>query len=326
VSVVVASYNHAVYLDRRMQGLLDQTYPHLEILAIDDCSPDGSVDVLRRYESDPRVRLVVRETNGGWVAVSNQGLELATGEYVIFANCDDDCEPRMIERLVDSLERHRDAGVAFCRSVKIDSRDRVTGDDFSVRSRSFRTRCAADTFIPRKEMRRFLLHSCVIPNLSAALMRVACVDRCGGFTKAYRACSDWDLFLRIADDFDFAYVCEALNRFRQHEATVRSATAGQVTLDEFLRVLLGEVARGSLDAGDRTRGRYRAMYLWAMDLVRPTVAGVAAFRHHLARVSEIDPTALCWLGPAIAHRAAEVAVKSAGRAAGMFGGSRTARE
>ena len=100
VSVIVASYNHERFLQRRMDSLIAQTYQPLEILVIDDCSPDHSVDVLRRYEAHLKVRLIIRETNGGWAAVSNQGVDLTSGEFVLFANCDDDCDPRMIERLV----------------------------------------------------------------------------------------------------------------------------------------------------------------------------------------------------------------------------------
>ena len=93
VSVVVASYNHAEFLEKRMESLINQTYSDLEMLVIDDCSPDNSLKVLRKYESHPKVKLVIRENNGGWVVVSNQGVEISSGEFVIFANCDDDCDP-----------------------------------------------------------------------------------------------------------------------------------------------------------------------------------------------------------------------------------------
>lgn len=53
VSIVVASYNHAEYLVQRMDTLIAQTYPDIEIIVIDDCSTDNSLQVLRPYESDP---------------------------------------------------------------------------------------------------------------------------------------------------------------------------------------------------------------------------------------------------------------------------------
>jgi GT2 family glycosyltransferase len=224
VSLVVASYNHAEFLVRRMDSLVGQTYPDIEILVIDDCSPDNSVEILRRYESYPKVRLILREQNGGWVTVSNQGADLSAGEFVLFANCDDDCDPRMVERLVDALQRHPSAGIAFCRSLMIDEDDRVLGDDYMIRESAFRTRCEKDTLLAGAEASRFLLHSCVIPNLSAALFRRECFSTVGYLSAEYRVCCDWDLFFRVAAGYDIAYVAEPLNRFRQHGETIRSVT------------------------------------------------------------------------------------------------------
>ena len=147
VSVVVASYNHAKFIGKRMESLIHQTYQDMEILVIDDCSSDNSVEVLRRYENHPKVKLVLREKNGGWVTVSNQGIEMSSGEFVILANCDDDCEPRMIERLVAAMKIHPSAGIAFCRSLFVNDRDRLLGDDFAMRQRAFRVRCTSDTLL-----------------------------------------------------------------------------------------------------------------------------------------------------------------------------------
>ncbi len=307
---MVASYNHAVYLKRRMASLVGQTYQSIEILVIDDCSPDNGLEILEGYESHPRVTLVRREKNGGWVAVSNQGIEMAKGEFILFANCDDDCDPRMIERLVDAITRNPTAGVAFCRSLMIDGSDRILGDDYEIREKSFRERCARDVFIGREEMRRFLLHSCVIPNLSAALIRSSCFDSTGVLTADYRACSDWDLFFRIAVHFDFCYVAEPLNRFRQHSATIRNATKGRTTYDEFFRLLLGELRRSGLTASERFHFRLHVMYLWAVDLIRPSIAGWSNFLHHVKQVWLLDPIALPLLPIAILKRLAELPGKA----------------
>lgn len=310
VSVVVASYNHAEYLTQRMDSLIAQTYPQLEILVIDDCSPDNSVVVLQTYATNPRVKLLIREKNGGWVTVSNQGVESTVGEYVLFANCDDDCDVRMIERLVLAMQQNPTAGVVFCRSLMIDEKGQVTGDDFSIREPAFRVRCAADTLIDREEMRRFLLHSCVIPNLSAALIRRACFDQIGLLSHEYRACSDWDIFFRIADQFDFYYIAEPLNRFRQHQTTIRSATKGRVTYDEFFRLLLGQVRSKQLTAAERAKYRLHVMYLWAIDLLRPSTSGIVNFAHHFGNVARQDPAALVFLPVALCKRGLELPVKA----------------
>jgi len=316
VSVIVASYNHAGFLDRRMESLLAQTYPNLEILVIDDCSPDNSVEVLRRYEADPRVKLVVREKNGGWVVVSNQGMAMVAGEYLLLANCDDACEPDMIACLVTALKNHPSAGVAFCRSQLVDAYDRTLGDDFSIREASFRARCATDTLISGVEMSRFLLNSCVIPNLSAAMVRRECLTVVGDLSPAYRVCSDWDFFFRVAANYDVAYVAAPLNRFRQHEATIRSSTKGRVTYEEYFRLLLGRIRGLNLSFRERCRYRMRTMFLWGHHLVSQPLIGLRNFPYHLWCIMKQDTPAILFLVPA----AIQFGFVSLGRLIGRIGG------
>jgi glycosyltransferase involved in cell wall biosynthesis len=309
VSVVVASYNHSRYLRRRMESLIGQTYPNIEIIVIDDCSPDNSVEVLRTYKHHPQVRLIEREVNGGWVSVSNQGIEIARGEFILFANCDDDCEPQMIERLVSALVSHPNAGLAFCRSLIVNEHSDRIGDDFTVRETSFRVRCANDCMLTGNEMRRFLMHSCVIPNLSAALFRRTCLESVGLLSDEYKACSDWDLFFRIADHFDFVYVASPLNHFRQHVNSIRSATKGRITYDEFFRVLLGQIRNSNFGAIERSRFRLHVMYLWAIELLRPSTSGWRNFLHHLKLIAALDLPALFYLMPALGIRALTLPLK-----------------
>lgn len=299
VTVVVPSYNYAKYLDQRMESLINQTYQDLEILVIDDCSTDNSVEVLRKYESHPKVKLVVREQNGGWVVVNNQGVEMSSGEFILFAQCDDDCDLHLIERLVDAMKAYPTAAIAFCRSLLVDEQDRVLGDDFVVRERSFRDRCATDTLITGVEMSRFLLHSCVIPNLSAALFRRDCFSMIGNFTSSYRANGDWDFFFRIATRYDVAYVAEPMNKFKQHGNTIRSHTRGRVSYEEFFRLLLGQIKLMDLTFSERCRFRTRVMYLWGTHLFSQPWVGLRNFPYHLGRILQLDPLALVFFGPGL---------------------------
>lgn len=310
VSLIVASYNHARYLPARMECLINQTYDDIEIVVIDDCSPDNSVDVLRNYENHPKVRLIVREENGGWVTVSNQGIAESTGEFVIFANCDDSCETTLVERLVQSMQQHETAGIAFCRSLMVDENDQIIGDDFTIREQAFQDLCQDDTFIDRRTMHRFLLRACVIPNLSQAMIRRNCFAQSDQLTEQYKACSDWDLFFRIAEHFDFSYVAEPLNHFRQHGKTIRSATKGRVEYDEFFTLLLGEIRTGNLSDTETRHFRLHVMYLWALELMRPALSGWKNFLHHLALVWKLDKAALPYLPVAMVKRLFEFPEKA----------------
>ncbi len=306
VSVIVTSYNHAEFLERRMESLINQTYQNIEILVIDDCSPDHSVEILQRYASNPKVKLLLREKNCGWVTVSNLGVEMTTGEYVIFANCDDACDSHMIERLVQAMQARPETGIAFCRSLLVDEHDAVLGDDFTIRESSFRSRCADDTLIAGNEMARFLLHSCVIPNLSAALFRRECFSAVGNLSSDYRVCCDWDLFFRVVSRYDVAYIAEPLNYFRQHQTTIRSATKERVVYEEYFRLLLGQIRTMKLTGRERLGFRAHVMSLWAVHLISPSFAGLANFPYHLKRVFCLDPMALPLLVPSLVLRIVSV--------------------
>lgn len=310
VTLVVASYNHSRFLSRRLESLLAQTYAPLEILVIDDCSSDNSVAVLRGYEGDSRVRLVLRSENGGWVRVSNQGVGLAQGEFVQFANCDDACEPTLVARLLQALERHPSAGLAFSRSLMIDEEGVVLGTDFDTKEPAFQTRCAEDTLLSGAEATDFLRRSCVIPNLSAALFRKSCLEEAGLLSSAYRVCSDWDLFFRIARRHDVAYVAEPLNHFRQHRKTIRSSTKERVVIDEYLRLLLSELHTASMSSTARWRARVDVMHLWAVHVLKPSAVGLRNFAHHTGVVSRYDPLALVMAPLGFARRILELMAKA----------------
>lgn len=302
VSIIVASYNHAEYLERRMDSLIAQTYPDIEIIVIDDCSPDNSLEILRKYESHPKVKLFIREKNGGWVTVSNQGVALSSGEFIIFANCDDDCEPQCIERLVESMHAYPSAGIAFTRSLLIDRDGSLIGNDYLIRESAFRRRCTHDTLLSKNEMLRFLLWSCVIPNLSAALFRKECFTAFSGLSAEYKVCSDWDLFLKIISSFDVAYVATPLNKFRQHNTTIRSSTKDRIIYEEYIRLLLGQIKSFDLTLFEKSKFRMRVMYLWSIHLLTPSFGGVLNFQYHFLRVLHHDAVALIYLPAALVLR------------------------
>ncbi len=310
VSVIVASYNHAEYLEERMDSLINQTYHNIEILVIDDCSTDTSFDVLQKYVGHPKVNLITREKNGGWVAVSNQGVEISKGEFIVFANCDDSCDLQMIEKLVVSINKNQTAGISYCRSKMIDERGKLLGDDFLIRENSFKRKCQHDVLITKKEMGLFLLNSCVIPNLSAALFRKQAYLSSGGMTIFYKVCADWDLFFRIVKQFDVAYVAEPLNNFRQHKTTIRSSTKEQILYEEIIGLLLNQLTLMDLTFVERAKARFNAMYLWASFILRPSMMGLMSFKYLLNVVIKFDLVAISYLPLAFLLRLLNIPIKA----------------
>lgn len=100
VSVIIPVYNVEKYLDKCVQSVVDQTYKDLEIILVDDGSPDNSPQLCDDWaEKDDRI-VVIHKKNGGLSDARNHGLDVSTGEYIAFVDSDDYIERNMIETLV----------------------------------------------------------------------------------------------------------------------------------------------------------------------------------------------------------------------------------
>lgn len=119
VSVIIPSYNHAQYIKTAIESVLAQTYPNIELIIVDDGSTDDSHDVIRQYENNPRVSVILNSENRGQSAVFNQALELARGEFVSLLPSDDWYLPEKTERQVAKfLESDPEVGVVYCRGQR----------------------------------------------------------------------------------------------------------------------------------------------------------------------------------------------------------------
>ena len=95
ISIIIASYNYSKFLGNRIYSFLEMNIPGVEIIVIDDASTDDSRVVLNEFRQRKEVRIIELEKNVGWVRASNIGLDTAQGKLVMFANCDDICDPNL---------------------------------------------------------------------------------------------------------------------------------------------------------------------------------------------------------------------------------------
>lgn len=107
VSVVIPVYKVESYLDRCVESIVSQIYQNLEIILVDDGSPDKCPEMCDAWaQKDSRIK-VVHKKNGGLGDARNAGLDVATGDLIGFVDSDDWCEPSMYQRMVDSYNEHR---------------------------------------------------------------------------------------------------------------------------------------------------------------------------------------------------------------------------
>ncbi len=132
VTVVTPSLNQAAYLEETIRSVLEQDYPHVEYAVADGGSTDGSVEILRRYED--RLAWWISEPDGGQAAALNAALGRARGEILGWLSSDDVLLPGAISRVVEELERDRDALLVYGRALFVDA----AGDElFPLEPRAF---------------------------------------------------------------------------------------------------------------------------------------------------------------------------------------------
>lgn len=297
VSVIMPNYNHAPYLKERMESILSQDYPDIEVIVLDDASTDDSVEVLRAYEGHRKVKkIIVNEHNSGNTFMQwERGLKEATGEYVWIAESDDVAERTLVSRLVGAIEKE-EAVLAFCHSQWIDSKgnpiprakDPRWNRDFSMKGNLF--------------VRQFLLGYCHICNASSVVFRREAamqVDMCQ--VAQFRASGDRLFWIQMATQGKVAYVADSLNYFRQHTCKVSGGAeyeglnivqdheifgiiAPQLNLSEQeRRIICGYHWKAMHRPTVSKEGRLRAMQAWRRE---PQFGRLAYLFYLIHRVKE----------------------------------------
>ena len=120
ISVIVPIYNVEKYLSKCVESILKQTYTNLEIILVDDGSPDNCGNMCETYKKSDNRIVVIHKKNGGLSSARNAGLKIANGEFIVFIDSDDWIDRHYIEQLyIDIVEQNADVAVpAFCISFE----------------------------------------------------------------------------------------------------------------------------------------------------------------------------------------------------------------
>ena len=126
VSVALCTYNGEKYIGAQLDSILKQTYSHLEIIIVDDCSTDDTFNIVNRYaENDHRVKCFKNEVNVGFNKNFERAIKLTAGEYIAISDQDDIWLPLKLELLLDNIGNN---WLIFSNSYFINDENEVTGE------------------------------------------------------------------------------------------------------------------------------------------------------------------------------------------------------
>lgn len=112
-SVLMANYNDSQYIDNAIESVKKQTFSNWEIIIVDDASPDNSIDVYKKYESDPRIHIFYNDNNYGCGYTKHRLAELANGDICGFVDADDALTPEALEIMTDAHINNPDASLIY---------------------------------------------------------------------------------------------------------------------------------------------------------------------------------------------------------------------
>lgn len=207
VSYLISSFNHAAYVRRAIDSVLAQEYPNVELLVCDDCSTDGSRELLTEYAREKGFVLLLNEENRGASHGLNRMIAHARGEYIGLVASDDWIEPRKTaEQVRFLLETGHDAVLA---PVKLyhESRDEIETTDLSH---------LAGVIRDGKYLERLYRTDAGGAMTQSGLFRRAALATLGGFREDYKS-DDWLLMIRFMQaGYTVGFMEEAFTVYRLH--------------------------------------------------------------------------------------------------------------
>lgn len=224
VSVIVPNYNHARYLKARIDSILNQTFQDFELILLDDCSTDNSVELLQSYAGHPHVsHIVLNDRNTGSPFLQWQkGIGLAQGEYVWIAESDDTAQPEFLSTTVAVLDQYPQAALCYTGSRLIDEDGHDLHRDINQwGNRKLNLPEKHSVIDGRRFAARNLYWRNYIANASAVLSRADHLRRIDLHDCiCMRYSGDWLFWFHMALTGDVGEVYADLNNFRQHTQKV----------------------------------------------------------------------------------------------------------
>jgi glycosyltransferase involved in cell wall biosynthesis len=200
-------HNDARFVSESVNSILNQTLSDFEFLIVDDCSTDGSYNILKMFaQLDCRIKLSKNTVNLGLTKSLNKILKKSKGNYIARMDADDISSKYRLEKGVSAFKQDKNIGVVFSLSELIDSNDHVICKKWQPKK-------------IRKILNLMPYHNYITH--SSCMVDVAVFRKYGGYNEKYYLAQDWELWLRFINlDVKFHCINEKLLLLRMHDSNI----------------------------------------------------------------------------------------------------------
>ncbi len=244
VTVVMTCYNHGRYLPDAIASIRAQTWPHIEMILVDDGSTDETAAIVAQFDDVT----YIWQANQGPSGARNTAIERARGEFIAFLDADDLFYPEGIEAGVRDLQAHPDCAFTFGRNRRVTMDGKLLLEDLVHPMDPD----GYTTFLRRN----------IIGSHASILYRTELLRRVGGFDVSLRACEDHELYLRLVRQYSFSRHLTFVTDYRFHNTNSTRNAARMLgwyqQMDRMQRPYIAGNQRrtAALDLGTRIASEY----------------------------------------------------------------------
>lgn len=209
VSIIIPVFNGEKYLDKTIKSCIEQSYPGIEIIVINDASTDNSLTIINGYTSIENIRIIHNECNQGLMYNLALGVKAAKGSKVLPIGQDDILEKKHVETAM----KYFDDGVAFVfnNPTRIDANDNVGNRVISE----------ADLNSMLGNLKLSISQNCCIPSTGILIDRASLIE-CGNYDIKYRNYGEWIVWIRLLSKYSCAYASDCSAYYRTHSDNLTS--------------------------------------------------------------------------------------------------------
>jgi glycosyltransferase involved in cell wall biosynthesis len=214
VSVIIPTFNRRQWIGECLDSVMNQTYPNVEIIVVDDASSDGTAEWIQSQPQYAAVKVHVQPQNGGASVARNTGIEISGGDFIAFIDSDDLLLPKHAETAVATFQKYPNLGLFCCDSTMIDVEGNVLFD-----GRTWNQIMSELKKYPIKTGIRPLADVFMFLNCFPGFtLRREVFEKLGGFVQEIFPADDCDLMLRVAGSrYEVFYFHEPLCLRREHD-------------------------------------------------------------------------------------------------------------
>jgi glycosyltransferase involved in cell wall biosynthesis len=286
ISVIVPNYNHGLYLTDRIQSVLNQEYSNFELILLDDCSTDNSLELIEGYRYNLKVSAIVinKINSGNTFSQWKVGLNHCKGEYVWIAESDDLSETTFLSKAVIALSSHSEKDGVVFDSIIIDENKEVKYRFSELKSKGLPCNEIRSNLSEKEIFQAEMFFRNRVPNTSAILIKKEKLLQVISYTDGYKLCGDWNLWLKLILKDRLLFMNEALNLYRQHPKTARHLKA-HLFVREQLQVINSNKANFSKFNLIRTELTYYICHKMLLELKNHSLKEILSLLKELKKVN-----------------------------------------